>query len=152
MMNVKLSLIVLSMVVLAGCSTSKPPSSPIPTTTPVADPLESPVTEKEVVLETPVEDSAVTSPLTIEGLAPGTWFFEGQIIGQIISQSGQVLATVPLMAEGEWMTEQHVRFNGEAKFTAPAGDTTIKLVIKNDNPSGLPENEKSKTYTLLLEQ
>ncbi|MDQ5951379.1 MAG: hypothetical protein QG639_656, partial [Patescibacteria group bacterium] len=38
------------------------------------------------------------------------------------------------------------------EFSPPEGDESIQLVIKNDNPSGLPENEKTQSFTLLLEK
>ena len=116
------------------------------------DPTLAPVLEKDVVLEVPEENSAVSSTFAVEGLAPGTWFFEGQITGEVHNEDGTVLTTFPLVAEGEWMTEEHVKFKGKAEFDVPTSGETIVLVIKNDNPSGLPENDKSQEFTLRLEQ
>lgn len=142
-----------STLLLSACSSSSPSnvtptSTSVPTTS--AEPGQ-PVLEKSVILEIPDESEAVSSPFPIEGLAPGSWFFEGQIVGEILSESGDSLAVFPLQAIGEWMTEEHVRFEGKAEFTAPEGAEAVQLIIKNDNPSGLPENEKSETFTLHLE-
>lgn len=140
---------------LTACSrTAQPQPSPLatPTPTPITSSPETPVVESGLVLTRPNENTAVSSPLTIEGFAPGNWFFEGTIVGEIQSEAGETLTTFPLQAEGDWMTEEHVRFTGEAEFQPPKGDETIHLILKNDNPSGLPENEKSQTFILLLEQ
>ena len=40
----------------------------------------------------------------------------------------------------EWMTENFVLFLATLDFTQPATDT-IFLVLKKDNPSGLPEHD-----------
>jgi hypothetical protein len=141
-------------VLCSGCAKKSPPVlQPTPVAvTAIPQPSLITIPEEKVVLEIPKETDVVTSPSEISGFAPGTWFFEGQIRGEVVSEAGQSLATFPLKAVGDWMTEQHVRFTGEVIFKAPKADKSVVLIIKNDNPSGLPENEKSQTFTLRLKQ
>lgn len=150
-----LLILFLSAVVLSACSTTKTTqldSSVTPTPSVSSSPLALPVVEDEVVLLTPDVTTAVASPLEIEGFAPGTWFFEGSIVGELTTDEGHVLSTFPLHAEGEWMTEEHVRFSGTVEFEVASEARSVELRIKNDNPSGLPENDKVATFTLLLEK
>lgn len=152
MNRVLLSVLFLSTVLLSACSRQEPIISPTPSPVVTAEPTSIPVVIKDVVLQNPNVTEAISPPLRIAGLAPGNWFFEGQIQGDIISESGELLDTFPLMAVGNWMTEDHVEFEGEADFNIPLDDKTVQLIIKNDNPSGLPENEKSQMFELILEK
>ncbi len=122
---------------------------PSPTPSSQPSPLSSPSPTSEVILETPQEGARLSSPIKIKGQAPGSWFFEGQIVAQLLDKNGKLMATSPLVAQGEWMTEKLVTFEGELSFTQPKVATSAALVIASDNPSGLPENQK--TYTLSVE-
>jgi hypothetical protein len=127
---------------VSGCSLQ--PATPSATPTPASP------TQSEVQLQTPQSGQVVTSPLQITGSAPGTWFFEAQILGKLLDENGAVIAQTPLMAEGEWMTTEMVPFSGEISFSKPAIGNSVTLVIENDNPSGLPEHSKSFSVPLQL--
>ena len=47
------------------------------------------------------------------------------------------------------MTKEYVPFDGKLDFTV-AKATKAKLVLQNDNPSGLPENARKKEIPLTL--
>lgn len=96
----------------------------------------------EITVVTPSSNENVTSPLTITGKAKGMWYFEGSFPADLVDENGVSLGTVALTAKGDWMTEDFVDFEGKIEFTPPVG-TTGKLIIKNDNPSGMPENDKT---------
>jgi hypothetical protein len=139
--------LITSMALFSACSL--PGSVPTPSpTTPVTTSSLSPVTD--VHLEVPKPNQVITSPLVIRGTAPGTWFFEGQLRASLVSNSGQVLAQSAPQAQGEWMTEDQVYFEGKLIFTVPAGMETAIVVIENDNPSGLPENQKKYEVPVIL--
>lgn len=130
---------------LAGCSSQTVPSVPSPSPVESTSPV--PSTEpSEVTLTSPLPNSTISSPLTISGQAPGTWFFEANIVGVLESTDGVEIARVPLQAQGEWMTEGLVTFEGDMTFAVPSGVTDGKIIIENDNPSGLPENSKSAEF------
>lgn len=98
----------------------------------------------EVILSSPSIDEKISSPATIQGSAKGTWFSEGMIPVSIIDADGNVLALEAAEADGEWMTEEQVKFSVTVKF-----ETTAKsgfIVIEKDNPSGLPENAKKAQF------
>lgn len=95
----------------------------------------------EIMIDSPRPQAKVAAPLGISGQARGSWFFEGSLSAEILDINETVLGTAVLQATGEWMTEDFVPFVGEISFDAPVS-TTGTLVIKNANPSGLPENSK----------
>lgn len=122
--------------VLTGCSATIPP---------VAEVEASPQISEEhafVTLNTPRPGDVISPPIQIAGQAPQNWFFEGQLFAKIETDNGTVIGQGPLKTEGDWTTEKVLNFRGELKFSVPTGVQTGKLVIENDNPSGLPENQK----------
>lgn len=118
-------LILLGLMLFGGCAT-----------TPVVD-------NSEVHVTNPAENSTVSFPLTVNGEAMGSWFFEAQLRVELQNDAGDVLATAPGMAQEDWMQEGFVDFTAEIESADLAGATEGKLVIKNDNPSGMPENDRS---------
>lgn len=103
-------------------------------------------TQQEVTLFSPVVGSTVTSPLTISGEAPGTWFFEANIIAELTDTEGNQIAITGMSADGEWMTTEMVPFSGSLSFITDAEEGY--LVIRNDNASGLPEHEKTASFAV----
>lgn len=125
--------------ILAGCSTTQPTPEPVSTPTATPTSVLGETISEEVVITHPQAQAAVSSPVIIAGRAPGTWFFEGSIPVEIQDEKGVVLGQAALSAQGEWMTEQQVAFTGQVPFTKSAIKKGF-IVIKKDNPSGLPEN------------
>jgi hypothetical protein len=93
-----------------------------------------------IVLDSPRPNETVTSPLTLHGKARGTWFFEASFPVQVLDAHNNVLAAGAAQAEGDWMTEAFVPFTIQLTFSQPS-DKTGKLLLKKDNPSGLPEHD-----------
>lgn len=87
------------------------------------------------------EGSLVTSPLAVTGRARGNWFFEASFPIELQDQANQLLSQGIAQAQGEWMTEDLVPFTAELTFTAPTTSDSGKLILRKDNPSGLPEND-----------
>lgn len=84
----------------------------------------------------------IKSPLIVKGQARGCWFFEASFPVRILDGAGRELGVVPAQAKDEWMTEEFVPFEATLNFT-PSTTAEGTLVIEKDNPSGLPENDKS---------
>lgn len=103
----------------------------------------------EVSLTLPAVNQTISSPLILEGKARGSWYFEASFPVELIDNQGKVLARSYVMARSDWMTADFVPFRGELTYTA---STTAagKLVLKNDNPSGLPENEKKVEVPVII--
>ncbi len=98
--------------------------------------------QPDVILTSIKANDIISSPLTIEGQARGGWFFEASFPVQLVDAGGNVLAQIPLQATEDRMTENYVHFKSEMTFS-PGTNTAGKLVFHNDNPSGLPQNDKS---------
>ena len=83
----------------------------------------------------------ITSPLVIEGEARGSWYFEASFPVRLLDGNGQIIAQMPVQALGEWMTSEFVPFRAVLTFAKPS-TATGTLILHNDNPSGLPENDR----------
>lgn len=110
---------------VAACS---PPAQTAP---------EAPVAETApavtIVVSTPTAGARVTSPLRVEGVAPGDWFFEAVFPVELRGADGQVLAQAPAQAQRDWMTEAPVPYLAELQFSV-AQETQATLVLQEDMP------------------
>ena len=105
----------------------------------VASDVSSPYSDLIHVIS-PTPGATVLSPVTVTGEARGTWYFEASFPLSVENSKGDILARSPAEAQSDWMTEKFVPFIGRVDVGSYIGDAV--LVIRNDNPSGLPENEK----------
>ena len=88
----------------------------------------------------PLANEMVLSPLEIRGEARGNWYFEASFPVKLLGLQGEEIAAGIAQAKSDWMTENYVPFEAELNFLA-AQDMDAVLVLKKDNPSGLPEND-----------
>lgn len=100
-----------------------------------------PVASSDIIVDSPAPNAIVHSPLTVSGKARGTWYFEASFPVRLLDDAGNELTVVPAQAQGEWMTEDFVPFSVTLTFMTMAKSGT--LVLQKDNPSGLPEYDKS---------
>lgn len=96
---------------------------------------------EKITVSTPQPDEVIKSPLAIAGQAKGHWFFEASFPVSLIDSDGVILANGTAQAQGEWMTENFVPFISTLEFP-PTSATSGVLILKKDNPSGLPENDE----------
>src|ERR1700746_2179249 len=93
----------------AGCPMmSTPPApTPTPTPTPAPEPIPGPGPHSPqakagvIVVDNVGPGDAVTSPLTITGKAKG-WYFEASFPVKLLDGQGNVLASGPAQAQGDW--------------------------------------------------
>ena len=136
-------------------------SKKLPVDTPVGNALEK---KDLIVLNTPKANDVIKSPLVIEGQARGYWFFEasfpivltdwdGKIIAEHYAEAqGEPARTTDGVQSGGWMTEDFVPFKSTLTFTAPAGNNKRGfLILKKDNPSGLPEHDDALEIPVTFE-
>ncbi len=90
----------------------------------------------------PVPGAIVKSPLMVKGEAIGNWYFEASFPVELLAGNGKVIAQVPAQAKGDWMTMDFVPFEATLEFSSPTTDSGT-LILKKDNPSGLPEYDDS---------
>lgn len=94
----------------------------------------------QVKLTNLLANGQVTSPLRLTGQARGGWFFEAQFPVELRDANGTILVAAPAKAQGDWMTDGFVAFSVDLVFSQPT-TATGNLIIKKDNPSGLPEHD-----------
>ncbi len=104
----------------------------------VIDKIEHPL----IKVETPKPNDIITSPLTVKGEAVGNWFFEASFPVQLFDANYNEINLSPgyIMTSVDWMTTEFVPFEGSLNFTNPETSEGI-LILKKDNPSGLPEHD-----------
>lgn len=95
----------------------------------------------EVIIDSPAANATVTSPLVVKGIARNNWFFEASLPVVLQDADGNVLAQAPGQAKTDWMQEGLIEFEATLNFSTSA--TSGKLIIRKDNPSGLPEHDGS---------
>lgn len=110
-------------------------------------------TSERVRVTSPLPNTFVTSPLTVTGEAAG-WYFEGSFPVTLVNWDGLIIAEGVATAQGDWMTSEFVPFVATLTFASPYkdGDQDFMkrgaLILKKDNPSGLPENDESKEISV----
>lgn len=102
----------------------------------------------------PQPNQVVTSPFTITGKAVGNWYFEASFPIVLVDWDGKIIAQGVATAQSDWMTTEFVPFKATLTFTSAdiAGTYSNKgtLILKKDNPSGLPEHDSSIEIPVLL--
>ena len=107
-----------------------------------------------VVLDTPQPYQEITSPVTITGKARGNWFFEASFPIEIVNWDGLIIGQGIATADGDWMTTEFVPFTATISYSF-ATDTPYNrgaLILKKDNPSGLPEHDDSREIPITFSE
>src|SRR5690606_22576276 len=125
MSMLRTTLVAVCMAALFACS-------PAPTETPPAttDSASGPM----VLVTAPASGARVSSPLVVEGTAPGDWYFEAQFVGQLRGADGALLAEAPARAQEDWMTEAPVPYRAEFTFSVTQ-ETPATIVLQEDMPA-----------------
>ncbi len=88
--------------------------------------------------------------LSYRGSIKGAWFFEGNILINILDANKVPILNSNAVAKTDWMTVEPVEFEGNVDFTnLPKGNYYFE--IHNDNASGLPENDKFIQIPIVIE-
>lgn len=96
-------------------------------------------------LTSPLPGAEISSPATITGEARGNWYFEASFPIFLTDWDGKIIGQGIAEAQSDWMTTDFVPFKATLTF-----DTALisgqysrngTLILKKDNPSGLPEND-----------
>jgi len=94
--------------------------------------------------------SEVSGLVNLTGEVKGGYFFEGNILVNILDVQKNVLKSGHGAATTDWMTVEPVSFTAIVDFTGlPIGPAYLE--IHNDNASGLPENDKSILVPITIE-
>ncbi len=83
--------------------------------------------------------------LVVRGMARGTWYFEASFPITVVNWDGLIIGEGYATAQGEWMTEEFVPFEGTIKLEEAALTNSPSMrgaiIFHKDNPSGLPEHD-----------
>jgi len=95
-------------------------------------------------------NTKVSGILSYKGIIKNAYFFEANILINILDNDKNLLLASNATATSDWMTVEPVAFEGNIDFTTlPKG--LAYLEIHNDNASALPENDKSVLIPIIIE-
>jgi hypothetical protein len=109
-----------------------------------------PLSDDQMMLNAPLPGARVTSPLTVTGQARGNWYFEATFPIILEDAAGNVLVQTPARAQSDWMTTDFVPFTVTLTFTSPGAGMHGTLILKKDNPSGLPQYDDSRQVPVVF--
>mgnify|MGYP001277170469 CR=1 FL=1 len=91
----------------------------------------------------------VSGEIIATGSIKGGYFFEGNILVNILDDNKKLLRAGNGNAKTDWMTSEPVGFDAILDFTKlKKGNAYIE--IHNDNASGLPEKDKSILIPIII--
>ena len=102
-------------------------------------------------ITTPRPNDVIKSPLEITGEARGVWFFEANFPIVLTDWDGLIIAESYATAQSEWMTKEFVPFKATLIFKNPQYKNNGTLILKKDNPSGLPEHDDALEIPILFD-
>ncbi len=86
---------------------------------------------------------SASKPITVTGQALGSWYFEATFPVILAAADGRVISQATAQAGSDWMTVKFVPFTANITFVKQTPGTRGFIILKNDNPSGLPQNDAS---------
>lgn len=101
-------------------------------------------------VSSPRPNQVISSPLVIEGEARGSWFFEASFPVVVTDWDGLIIAQGVATAKGDWMTTDFVPFTATLTFKNPTYKNNGSLILKKDNPSGLPQNDNALEIPIIF--
>ena len=97
----------------------------------------------------PSPGATAGSTFAVTGQARGYWYFEASFPYEVQDANGVKIAGGPVQASSEWMTTEFVPFALQISVPNYKGKAT--LILRNDNPSGLPENAASVSIPIVIQ-
>ncbi len=92
----------------------------------------------------------VTGIVKFAGSVKNSYFFEGNILVDVVDASANTVVKGNAKATTEWMTSGPVSFSGSLDFSG-LQQGYYHIVIHNDNPSGLSKNYKSILVPVVIQ-
>lgn len=105
-------------------------------------------------IDYPRPNQTITSPLVIKGQARGNWFFEADFPVVLTDWDGKIIAQGIATAKSDWMTIEFVPYEATLTFAIDKNIYSNKgtLVLRKDNPSGLPENDDALEIPIVFSE
>jgi len=102
-----------------------------------------------IKISSPLPGASVKKSFSIAGEARGAYFFEASFPVTVLGLGDEVLMQTYATAKGDWMTENFVPFSVDVTLPG-AYSGSAKIVLKKDNPSGLPEHDASVSFNVVV--
>lgn len=96
-----------------------------------------------------VPGQRVSGILNVTGSVKGAYFFEANIVLNVLDMNKNILVKSHGDATTDWMTSEPVSFKGSIDLSQVAKGPAY-IEIHNDNASGLPENDKSILIPIII--
>jgi hypothetical protein len=139
---VLIALLVIAVVGLIALVVIPAPKANAPTNNTTQTPVTGQASIANLVSVTsPLKNQTISSPLTVNGSARGTFYFEASFPVTLKDSSGNIIAQTYAQALDDWMTENYVPFQSTVTFPAQPKGSKGTLILKNDNPSGDPSRD-----------
>ncbi|MEK9134939.1 MAG: Gmad2 immunoglobulin-like domain-containing protein [Patescibacteria group bacterium] len=108
--------------------------------------------EDLIRVDSPKPNQTVQNPLIITGEARGHWFFEASFPVVLVDWDGLIIGQGIAQAKSDWMTADFVPFEATLTFTADKNAYSNRgtLILRKDNPSGLPEHDDAFEIPVLI--
>lgn len=103
----------------------------------------------ETILIRPGETELIGNTVEVVGEMPGNWYFEAVAQVEIWDSAGRLLGHGLALAETDWMVTSSVAFKTKIEVATTTAATGT-IIFKNDNPTGLPEYDKSESYPIVF--
>lgn len=96
----------------------------------------------QIFADQPEAGMTVTSKVLVSGHARGDLFFEAVLPVDVVDEGDNIVGEGAVRAEGDWMTQEFVPFQGEIAFTLPDGVSSAAgaVVFLLQDMSGLSED------------
>lgn len=107
----------------------------------------------DITVDSPIVNATLhpSTPIQVSGMAKGTWFFEGSFPVALTDSKGKVISTGVVKSQGTWMTESPVKFLGSISYPQQLLGARGYVVLRKDNPSGLPQNDASVKIPVIFD-
>lgn len=98
---------------------------------------------EEIIVTSPELTNSISSPFKIIGKVKNSWMFEGSFSVDLLDSNHQYInkSVCNEVTPGSWTSEEMIDFVCDLKFQTQSSSGYLKFFA--DNPSGLPQNEKS---------
>lgn len=106
-------------------------------------------TADNIVVDLPFPGAVTGKEFAVVGKARGTWYFEASFPIALLDAQGKTIAVGIAQAQGDWMTENFVPFKALIKTPENYSGASM-IVLKKDNPSGLPEHDASVSFPITV--
>lgn len=98
-----------------------------------------------IKITNPRPNQTISSPVIIKGQARGSWFFEASFPVVLVDWDGKIIAEGTARTKSDWMTTDFIPYEATITFTVDKNAYSNKgaVILRKDNPSGLPTNDDS---------